>query len=383
MLSVLVIVQLALKRSGWTALTNTQCVPYIIFAFVGFAAAMIHGEVGPWYTVCLAPLLLMILTNSMVHTPDDAVRLIRAALIAILGYLIILWLASQVGTVISGGRVGDVNLTLGPIQFTSWAVTLATLIASGFPAVVVLLLQVNKSNLSRFFYGAVLVLFLALFMLTAARGATVAAVVGALVALVVVFRRLSSPGVVATTVLLFLAALIWGESLLNILPQPNLERLYTLRYGVSSIVNFQARMDILRLTVENTLRNPLGYGFSYLWARHRIDESILYSALLSGTGLMGFAGFVLIVGHLLWHFTRRILSAPAGAQRDLAAIGLGTLVCGLLTGVASESVMLGPVHSVVFWAILVAAYRGTRVPWRPASNPRPERQCESLSGSVP
>ena len=386
MLLLLVVVQLALKRQGWTALMNTQCVPYIIFAFAGLIAAVSNGDLNVWHTVCLVPLLLTILTNSMVHTPDDAVRLVRAALIAILGYLLIFWLANQIGIAIRGRgpeqyREGTQHIILGPIEYVSWTITFGTLIALGVPTVIILLLQVGKSNLSRFFYGAILVLFAALIVLTAARGAAVAALVGTLVALVV-SRRTPSPGMVATIVVLILAALIWREFLSNILPYQNLERLYTLRY-VGSLGNFRSRMDTLRFTIENIFQNPLGYGAGYLYHRYGIDESIMYSMLLNSAGLMGFVGFALVVGQLLWHFAMRIPGALVGAQRDLAAIGLGTLVCGLLAGLACESVLFAPVHSFVFWAILTAAYRGMRVPWPPAPNLGSEYQCESLNGSVP
>lgn len=382
----LVVVQLALERPGWALLMKLRYMPYIVFALAGFVAALIHGELGSWNIVCLLPFLLMIVANSLVHTPDDALWLIRAALISILGVFFIYLVASLMGSATFRGytgpdlefRLASYSISLGPIEYRGFfAIVMGTLAALGVPMTTLLLLRAHSSYLSRFFYGAILVLFLVLLVLTAARGATVAALLSGLLVLVV-SRQVLSRRMIAAAVVLTLVVLIWGGSLLSILPQHNLDRLYTLRGGVGSIENFQARMDTLLFTVENTLRNPLGWGFSYLWNQYRIDESIIYSILLSGTGLAGFVGFVLIVVQLFWHFAMRLGNAFTSSQHDLAAIGLGTLVCGLIAGVSTDSVVFYPIHSFVFWAILAAAYSGTRVP-----SSRSEDQWKPPNESVP
>ena len=363
-----------------------QYIPCAVFALAGLVSAMRNGELHRWHTVALTPLLLMFVTTRMVRTKDDAMAIVRSALMAILGFLFIVWLAVSTGNVgaesyvVEGRIAAYIAVALGPIKHRIWSVTLGTLIALGVPAVTMLLFRDGESVLARFLYGLILVLSLALLVLTAARGATFAAVAGALLALILSGAWFRSRTVVGIMVgALLLTMLPWNELTGSLVPQ--LARLSTVRYGLSNIREFQYRMDTLRFTVENVLQSPFGYGFSYLWDRYRIDESMMYSALLNGTGLMGFVGFVLIVGQLLRHFTARI--ALAGPQRDLAAIGLGTLTCGLVAGIVSESVVLDPVHSFVFWTILAAAYSGTRIPQRPTPSPRPEHQRESSNGSIP
>jgi hypothetical protein len=142
----------------------------------------------------------------------------------------------------------------------------------------------------------------------------------------------------------------------------NINRYYELidylKYS-KGIVNFDDRIETIKFTVGNIIQHPFGYGFGFLYQNYRIDESIMYSALLNGTGLIGFIGFMLMIGQLYHHFIISITNKCSILHRELATLGIATLTCGLLIGVSSDCVILYPIHSFVFWAILAACYSGT------------------------
>lgn len=370
LLLLLAFIQLV-EYDGLTTVSRLRYLPYILLAVAGLVNAVVHNEINYWHIVCLTPLLMMFLVDSLVETPEDSWRLLWVALATILGYLLVYWLAEVLGTVIEGysgelasqygWRLGARDVSLGPIQFVSYSVTLGTLVSLGVPLTTLLFLREGRATfIRRFFLGAVLILLLAVLALTSARTATVAAIVGIAVVLVV-SGRLRSLYNLAIIAALALALLAWGQSLLNLVPPESLARFGEIRNDPRSVANFASRLDTLSFTVRNVSQNPFGFGFGYYWTAYGIDESIVYSALLNGIGLFGSALYLLIAGQLLQRFVSLSLQPSiSDQQRDFVAIGLGTLTCGLVVGVGSESILLGPVQAIVFWTILAGCYQALR-----------------------
>jgi len=346
--------------------TIIRYIPYTVFAFASLVPAIIHGDLEQWHTVALTPLLLIFVTTKMIHTEDDAITLIRWSQVALVGFLLLLWIADLTGNVVNldrGWRFGGYLIaSFGPIEHTVWSITLGASVALGFPAATMLLFRSGEPVIARCCYTILLVLFSALLILTASRGATLSALATSGLVLLLSGKLFRLRLILVIPVTLVILALFWQIMTQKFFLFPQIEHFSRLRYGFTNIYEFQHRMDILWFTVDNIFQRPLGYGFNYLWDQYRLDEAIVYSALLNGTGLIGFGGFVLIIGHMFWHFALRMRSTWLGPQRDLAAIGISTLVAGLMVGVVSESVMLYPVHSFLFWTIIAAAYSGTCLP---------------------
>jgi len=342
--------------------------PYIAFASASLVSALRSGEIGSWIRVSLVPLLLIILMRGMIHKPEDALRLVQAALVSILGYLSVIGIASKIGSVINNygtrmqWRLGSMDVTLGPIQFTSWAIGLGALLALGVPFVTAQLFRSRKTTVSRLAYAATLVLMVTLLAWTSARAATIGAAIGVILVLVV-SRRCFSLRLIVALLLLTLSLSIWGPRLVDRVPElgASLERWRNTNWtSLGNEGNFRDRFDLLQVSLESIEQNPFGFGYSY-FSRIGLPDDNGYALLLNGTGLMGFLSFVFIVGCLA---SRLIAFAVRGGfqlQGDLVAVGLGTLVCGLLVGYVCSVTFDGPVHSLVFWVIIIAADSVTRV----------------------
>ena len=80
--------------------------------------------------------------------------------------------------------------------------------------------------------------------------------------------------------------------------------------------------------------------------------------IINGTGLLGLCALLAMLFQTVREFLAGLLSRAAGPDADFAAIGLGTMATTLLAGVSASSVLVGPVHPVVFWTIAVAAVVG-------------------------
>lgn len=115
-------------------------------------------------------------------------------------------------------------------------------------------------------------------------------------------------------------------------------------------------MNVLALAWKLTLQNPLGGGFGYLGRMYRIDDAIISAYIMDGTGILGALAFMVVVGHLAFQFGSGVLKSPPGSARDLASIGLSTLVVALVAGVSSQSILFEPVHAFVFWALMAVCY---------------------------
>ncbi len=360
-----------------------------LFAFGGLIANLKGNDFFSWNVYCLLPLLICFLIPRKIHNREDAWLLVKLSILTIIGFVAIVELAVRSGnyvvydpiateTVARAYRMADgVAVILGPIRLYSFATRLGAIVALGLPTCVLLLLQ----NGGRPWWKGVLALTIAalgyVLILTATRGSVLAAAIGT-VLVILISGRIRSPVFVGIAYLLLIVLAVWGETILNMLPGYNVQRLLTLSQGVQSIENYRQRTDVLSLAWSLTLKNPLGLGFGYLYRTYLIDDAIIYAVILQATGILGALAFVMIAGYLALRFGIKAIRSPIGSSRDLASVGLSTLAAGLLAGVSSQSVLFDPVHSFVFWTVMAVCYCATasslhdvrpssyRNPWKPS-----------------
>jgi hypothetical protein len=337
-----------------------------LFSFAGLIANLSGGDIYAWNAYCLTPLIAFFLISRKIHDREDAWLLVKLSLLTIVGFLIIVEWAMATGhfeiydplqtEIASGFRMANgMKIILGPISFITFATRLGAIAALGFPTCVLLWI-VNKGKL---WWKMVLLLIMAGFgyvlILSATRGSVVAAILGSLL-VILISGRFRSPIFLGALALSLIVLTLWGGTILNLLPAQNIQRLQTLLQGVQTNENYLQRMKVLALAWNLTLKNPLGVGFGYLFHTYRIDDAIIYAVILQATGILGAIAFIMIVGNLIFKFGLGVLKSRPGSARDLASIGLSTLVTGLAAGVSSQSILFEPVHAFVFWSLMAVCY---------------------------
>jgi hypothetical protein len=349
-------------------------IPLGIFAVLGLVCLQINkGWMVEWHTYYLMPLLWFFLASQKFHDRKEAWLFVKLAVLTIAGFAaIVVWAnltghfeSLNPGSTSYQWRLGEEQLiVLGPIRLSVWGIRLASIVALGFPACILLWLE--DKNKSWWSTGALLMLvgFCCVLILSAGRGATLAAIVGTFLVILASgrFRSLKLWGTIA---LIFVVITLWGEAILKLFPAQNIPRLLTVLRGVQGDADLQIRTNALALIWKLTLQNPLGTGWGYLWYTYLIDDSTIYSYLLETSGILGSIAFLVVVAQLVYKFVLVISKSSRGFFRNFASIGLGTLVVGLLAGVSSQSIMYEPVHSFVFWGLLATTYYGLLLPVSP------------------
>jgi hypothetical protein len=338
-------------------------VPFALFALLGLVSTYINGELfSYWPRVCLVPLLLLFAIDRLSRDEAHAMTLIKAAVAAILAFVGIVWVAQATGHALGSGSqfaerfAGSGAISLGPLSFQVYSITVGSLAAMGLPAA--LLFAVGaRSRYARWMYVAMVLTFAAVLGFTAARGAIIGAVVGTVLALFV-SRRITVARALFGLVVLAVVLAVAGPWLMGLFPSQGVARVAELRGGLGSITTFRYRLDVWNVTVAGIMSHPLGPGFGYLWNQYGLDEALVYSIILNGTGLMGLCALLVMLFQLARGFLSGLLSRVVGPSADLAAIGLGTMAAALLAGVSSESPLIEPVHTLVFWTIMAAAATG-------------------------
>jgi hypothetical protein len=339
--------------------------PFAALALVGLVATTRHGELVWWFPVCLLPAVLFWLAFRLLSDRRDCWTLIKVSCASIGVYLTLLLVAKLAGAVSTSGlawRAGALDVRLGAITLDTYSVTFGTAVAVVAPALAVLVIRQRGRPGLTALYALALAGIAVLLLLSAARGAALGALVGILVVLVANARRARAVAflsVVTTCTIAFLGALSLGAlpSLAARLT-PNVQRLQALGSPLEN-GNLQYRFGILSETWAHPLRYPLGRGFAFLYETRGIDESIVYSMLVNGIGILGFACFAWIVIALGVGLSKGLRSTSA-ESRDLASLGLATLLCGLVAGVSTQSIVTGQVQAAAWWSILIACVVGLR-----------------------
>ena len=338
-------------------LTKSYYVPFVVFAGVGLVSTYRNGDLFAfWPAVCLVPLLLLYATDRLALDADDALWVIRAAVAAVLIYAAIAWIAGATSNA-GAWRLGSTGpISLGPLSLTQFSIWVGSVTAMGLPAALVLTLRARRGAM-RGLYLAVSIALLATLTLSFSRGASAGAVAGVSVALLV-SRRVKALTIVLALFILALAAVILGPTLLAMLPGQGVAHFAQLRHGVGSVDTFALRWRTMGITLRGILEHPLGPGFSYLWNRYGLDEAIVYSMLLNGTGILGFCAFIAMLIQVGRGYVSGLSRTAGRTDTDLAAIGFGTLVAALVSGAADSSIFTEPVQTTVFWSLTIAALVG-------------------------
>jgi len=303
----------------------------------------------------------------MVNGAYDAFRIIRVALLSIVGVVVYVQFGNLFGFATSASveqfRTVAESIRIGPFYFQVTPLRFGTMGALVIPSAGLLLTRLNEPVRLKVFYAVCLFLFFGLVLKTAARGASIAGVTG--LSLIVLYR-IKSDGLrrIFPFMVMALPAIALGGIFGNaILPSENISdfvEMFQRKRDLLSINNLKYRYDLFMLAFENTSENPLGSGFTYFWKNFRYDESISYSSLLNGTGFVGFAAYFAMLGHLLINFFKSFRKRVSKDQSELAILGIATILVALLAAVVSESVVWHSVNTFVLWAILGACYAGTR-----------------------
>lgn len=340
--------------------------PFAAFALVGLVATTRNGEIAWWFPVCLLPAVLLWLAFRLVSDRRDCWTLIKVSCASIGVYVMLVLAARLAGAASTSGlawRAGAIQVRLGPVSFDTYSVTFGTAVGIAAPALAVLVMRQRGRPGLTALYALALAGVAVLLLLSAARGASLGALVGILVVLVANARRarvVAFLSVVTTCIIAFLGALSLG-----VLPSlaarvtPNFQRITE---GLGSPLEnrtLQYRLTTLSETWAHPTRFPLGRGFAFLYNTRGIDESIVYSMLLNGTGILGFACFAWIVITLGVTLGKGFRAANT-ESRDLATLGLATLLDGLVTGVTTHSILTGQVQAAAWWGILIACVLGLR-----------------------
>lgn len=354
--------------------------PFVLFALFGLVSTYLNGEWLSWWpTVCLLPLVILFSVDRLTVNSNEAFGLVRAAVAAILVYAAIVWVAGVTGPgpLLQGGwRLGaaDATATLGPLSFRVFSISLGSLIAMGVPAVSVLAARAPMRR-QRSVYVAAAIALLGTLALTFSIAATVGAVLGVAVAMLISRRVRAMPLVFGAAFVLLFAA-VAGPALLSVLPNQGVEHFAGLRYG-TAFPNVAYRLNAIGVTLREIPSTPLGPGFAYLWERYRLDEAIVYSMILNGTGILGLCAFVAMLVQLARSYLSDLFRHVVEARADLSAIGLGTLITAVTAGVADSSVFTEPVQATVFWVICAATATGClrRPACRPTGRGVPHESC--------
>ena len=355
-------------------LQPAMAVALALFAFGGLVANR-GGSLTQWIAYCLMPLFWFFLASRKIRDRNDAWLFVNLSLVAIMAFLgIVIWAnatghyESLVVATDGGWRLGyGLNVILGPIRLNVWSTILGSMASLGIPASVVLWISGAHRRLWRAIALVLLGVSAYVLISSAARGATVASILGVLTALVL-SGRLRSVRFWGPAALLLVLLAVWSGTISRVLPVENIQYLETLLHDPQGIPNYVYRLNVLALAWKLTLASPLGVGFGTLWGVYGLDAAIIYAGILQGTGILGGMAFVAIVAQLAFRFGSALLRSSPGLARDLASIGLSTLVVGLVAGVSSSSILFEPVHAFVFWALMAVCYCASGLPRLPALN---------------
>jgi O-antigen ligase len=358
--------QLGKKKTDIPKVNYLALWPYVLFAFAGFITAVLYGGLGTWQVFCVIPLLWMYVAMNMVHSPEDAFKLIKAAAIGVLICLCIYQFANFTGHVAIDGtmgwRMGTQLIIVGPIHYQFYSCTFCVLMALGFVVTNMLVLQDYRSMINNYFYGMMMLIFAFAMVSSGARAGTVAAVAGVILMLLLNKKtfKVSSLKYFCFMILIALLVLHFQSGLAGYFDN-QLNRFNELfEERITGVANYKVRMLYLGYAIDDVIHNPFGNGFGYMWSNYRFDDAIVYVYLLEGTGILGTIAFLFIVAHMFIHFAHNLIGKRSESQKWLASLGIGMLTTGLLAGIASESIMAGQMHSFVFWAILAACFAGTQ-----------------------
>jgi glycosyltransferase involved in cell wall biosynthesis len=342
-----------------------EYLPLVVLTLGGLIAGLRNGELFRWFIFPLPLLIVFFLSRSLVRSKRDANAIILSIFASIIGYFLFIWVMKTFGQVslvskyALGWRLfGDgQQFSLGPISYRVWSIEAGAIAGLGTLIAVYFLVSGNRAFLERLGLFSSLGLFAVILVLGGARGATIATCIG-VAGLVILTRRGLTRGFVILVLAGFIL-LVFQDTFLNFIPSEIMQRFMELKGDPSQVTTFQYRMEILVLTLKNFSMHPLGAGYNYMWDAYNLDESIMYSSILNGAGLIGALGFFMWMAQLGWRFVTSLTSSQAG---NFPALGFSICMFVCLNGLVSSSVLLDTIISLTIWATLITAYQATYLP---------------------
>jgi len=357
------------KKSTYPTKSIIEYAPFLLFCFFGLVSALRNGEINVWHTVALVPLMIFMIFDKLICTAADARRLINAAFMGVIVAIIIYYIALRTGhaTYTYGGessatwRLGGHIIALGPVSYYYGSITFGTMIALAMPLLVVKSIISRIMTKSFFVSIGTIGLFMIFLVRSSARGATIASFLSIAVIFIMNARKRFFPSLIFLFALIIIISIIanYGSNIYGV--REGFFRFYDTNW--TSVIregNFADRINIFIFTIKSLKANPMGNGYAYLWNAYGIDESIAYSMLLNGSGVAGFLSFILIIVFMIRKFLSSFLLGSNTDQTYFSMIGFATIICGLATGFSSESFVIAPIQSMVFWTIIIASYHGVR-----------------------
>lgn len=356
------------RKNSLSNVNYLVLVPYILFAVAGFITAILYGGISTWHIFCAIPLSWMYVAMNMVRNSDDAFRIVGASGVGVFIFFCIYQLANIAGFVTNdfsmGWRMGSQFITIGPIHYILHSCVFSSFIALGFVIANMMVIYNYRSRIISLIYLFIVIIFAWALISSGTRGGLVGAVAGTILMFLLLFKRESFRISIKRYFPILIISLIFISAYSVELSghlDNQINRFKVLsRSDLASFSNLKYRMNLLRLAIDDVTQNPLGNGFHYMWSEYKYDDAIVYVHLLEGTGVLGTICFIIIVIQMFLHFLRCLIGKYSESQKMLAALGIGTLVCGLIAGISSESIMVSSMHSFIFWAILASCYSATQ-----------------------
>ncbi len=246
------------------------------------------------------------------------------------------------------------EISLGPLTYVLYSIELATITGIGFLIALFLLLQKGRFSFWKAISLLSLVLFVVILSLVAARGATISILIGALV--LIVLMRWGDYRIFIYFALAIGLVMVFQDVLWNWLPSQTVDRFQIMSGGVSNVVEYQYRLNVISTTWQGVKEHPLGVGYDYLRLTYGLDESIVYSSILNGTGIIGALGYVLLMLQFLQRFLSHLRSTVMRRNLNYPALGLAIWLYGILNGFVSTTMVKDPVIIFAFWATLIIIY---------------------------
>jgi len=342
--------------------------PLLLLTLGGLISGLRNGELIRWFIFPFMFLLWFFLAKNFLRSKRDALRVFQSIFISILGYFLIVTLMRFIGHSETLNLYGadwrlfgrGEQLSLGPISYTIWSIEFGTIAGIGSLIAVFFMLQKGLSFFWRGVLLACLGIFIYILAMVAARGATIATAIGAIGLVTVTRRDNFRVGILLALVGVFL--IIFQDTLLALIPSQTIQRFLELQGDPSQVSTFQYRINLMKVTLQGFSGHPFGAGYNYLWSVYGLDESIMYSSILNGTGLIGAIGFVLWMTQLAVRFIINLPSQLSKRGWNYAALGLAVWLFGCLNGLVSSSILLEPVISFMFWTTLITAYQAAHLP---------------------
>jgi hypothetical protein len=355
------------KQFGLSLHRLIEFLPLSILMVGALITALRTNELQRWFVFPLPLVFWIYLSQSLLRSPKDAMRVVRGLFVAILVYLCLVFLMKSTEHVavikssFADWRLfgnGEI-LSLGPIEYRIFSIQFGAIVGFGSIVALFLFLDPLQPIFARGIYLVCILIFAIILGLTAARGATIAAVFGmGILILSTGKRRFTGPMILAGVGIVIV---LFQSTILNLLPPETVLRFNEIENSLAGVRTLDYRIRILQLTVQQFHLHPFGAGYGYLWENYGLDESIIYSSILNGTGIIGAVGFMLWMIQLLIQYLRSLIPSGEEMKKNWAIFGFSIWLFTCLNGTSSSGILLDPIHSFLMWGALITAYQANRL----------------------